>query len=82
MGMKKNATDNAVFVFRFDTELLFLLSNVDDFLILSSSKDLFLRVKEKLSSMFDLTSQEDDVIKFLNLQVVSSSIHRSDEAHN
>ena len=71
--MKKNATDNAVFVFRFDTELLFLLSNVDDFLILSSSKDLFLRVKEKLSSMFDLTSQEDDVIKFLNLQIVSSS---------
>ena len=59
MGMKKNATDNAVFVFRFDSELLFLLSNVDDFLILSFSKKLFIQVKEKLSSMFDLTFQED-----------------------
>lgn len=45
MGMHKNATDNAVFVFCFGDYILFLLSNVDDFLILSTTKALFIQVK-------------------------------------
>ena len=72
MGMVQNATDNAVFTFRYDNDLLILLTNVDDFLILTSTKEFYLKVKNKLASMFDITPQEGPVIKFLNLRIISS----------
>lgn len=71
MGMRKNAIDNAVFTVRYGTYLLLLLSNIDDVLILSISKDLYIRVRNKIKTMFDITAQEGNKIKFLNLRIVS-----------
>ena len=73
MGMAKNATDNAVFVFRFGEDVLFLLSNVDDFLILSTSFELYAQVRNKLRTMFEITTQEGLIINFLNLRIINSS---------
>ena len=70
--MKKNAIDKAVFTFRYDCDFLLLLSNVDDFLILSSSQSLYFKVRDKLKTMFDITVQEGNTINFLNLRIVSS----------
>ena len=72
MGMIKNATDNAVFTFRVGDDIMFLLSNVDDFLILSISASIYYQVRDKLKIMFELTTQEGSVIKFLNLRIISS----------
>ena len=64
MVMIKNATDNAVFAFCFGDDVLFLLSNVEDFLILSTSFELCSEVRNKLRTMFELTTQEGAVINF------------------
>ena len=72
MGMVQNATDNAVFTFRIDDELLIILSNVDGFLVLSSTKEVYDKEKRKLQSMFDITTQEEHIINFLNLQIITS----------
>ena len=73
MGMVQNATDNAVFTFRLEDDLLIVLTNVDDFLILASRKEIYVKVKNKLASMFDITTQEGNIINFLNLRIVSST---------
>ena len=70
MGMVRNATDNAVFTFRVGNELLILLSNVDDFLILASSPSVYQKVRNKLTTLFDITTQEGEVIKFLNIRII------------
>ena len=72
MGMVQNATDAAVFTFRLDDDLLIVLTNVDDFLILASTIAIYTKVKNKLSSMFDITTQEGPIINFLNLRIISS----------
>ena len=72
MGMVQNATDNAVYTFRLDDQLLILLTNVDDYLIFASHDSIYDKVKRKLSTMFDITPQEGTVINFLNLQIVTS----------
>ena len=70
--MKTNATDNAVFVFQNNSELLILLSETDDFLIMSSSKELYLKLKAKLNTSFEITFQESNVLHYLNLQIIQS----------
>lgn len=74
MSMVQNATGNAVFTFRIEDEFLILLSNVDDFLVVSSTKAIYDKVKKKLSSMFDITTQEGHIINFLNLQIIAISL--------
>lgn len=69
--MVQNATDNAVFTFRFKDNFLITLTNVDDCLILSSTKQIYLKLKKKLASMFDITTQEGNIISFLNLRIIS-----------
>ena len=70
--MARNATDNAVFTFRINNDLLILLSNVDNFLILSSTRDTYVQVRNKLTKLFDITTQEGEVINFLNLRIIQS----------
>ena len=77
MGMKQNSIDNAVFTFRFGDQLLILMSNVDDFLIFSDTPRLYDKVKTKLASLFDLTTQEGPVIRFLNRH-----FHRSNQTYS
>ena len=70
--MVQNATDNAVLTFRLEDDFLIILTNVDDVLILSSTKEIYMKLKKKLASMFDITTQEGNIISFLNLRIISS----------
>lgn len=62
MGMAKTNIDNIVFTFRHGTDLLIILSKVDDLLILSSSQFLYEIVSDKLKTTFDITTQESNII--------------------
>ena len=69
MGMVQNATDNAVFTFWIDNELLILLSSiVDAFLVCASTKEIYDKVKRKLQSIFDITTQEGHIINFFYIK--------------
>ena len=69
MGMKKNAIDNAVFTFCFYTDLLILLSKVDDLNIMSTSKDLYCQVRNKIKT------------KLTNCQLLLCHHYGSDKVH-
>ena len=71
-GLKPNSTDNAVFVHTRGKDILILLSETDDFLILSSSTSLYLELKAHLAKAFSITTQEGPVLKYLNLRIIQS----------
>jgi len=72
MGMKKNATDNAVWVSTRGHDTIILISETDDFMLLVSKKELYLNIKARIEKSYDITMQEGPVIKYLNLQIIQS----------
>jgi len=57
-GIKQNATNNAVFALTRDKEISILLSETDDFLIMTNSPPLYQQLKANLQKAFKITSQE------------------------
>jgi len=72
MGMKKNATDNAVWVSKRGNDIIILLSEIDDFMLLVSQKHLYLDIKTRIEKSYDITMQEGPVLQYLNLQIIQS----------
>ena len=72
MGLKKNATDNAVWVSTKGNDTIILISETDDFMLLVSRKQLYLDIKARIEKSYDITMQEGPVIKYLNLQIIQS----------
>ena len=71
-GFSSNATDNAVFIHTRGSDVIILISETDDFLILTSSVALYQELKSNLSKAFKITSQEGPVLKYLNFRIVQS----------
>ena len=72
MGMKKNATDNAVWVSLRGKDIVILLSETDDFMLLVSHKKLYDDIKQRIEKSYDITMQEGPILKYLNLQIIQS----------
>jgi len=72
MGMKKNATDNAVWVSKKGNDIVILLSETDDFMLLVSEKQLYLDIKTRIEKSYDITMQEGPILQYLNLQIIQS----------
>lgn len=72
MGMKKNATDNAVWVSKRGKDTIILLSETDDFMLLVSRKQLYLDIKARIEKSYDITMQEGPILQYLNLQIIQS----------
>jgi len=72
MGMKKNATDNAVWVSTRGKDIVILISETDDFMLLVSHKQLYIDIKTRIEKSYDITMQEGPVIQYLNLQIIQS----------
>jgi len=72
MGLKKNATDNAVWVSTKGSDTIILILETDDFMLLVSRKQLYLDIKARIEMSYGITMQEGPVIKYLNLQIIQS----------
>ena len=72
MGMKRNVTDNAVWVSIRGTDIAILISETDDFMLLVSNKQLYLDIKVRIEKSYDITMQEGLILKYLNLQIIQS----------
>ena len=72
MGMKKNATDNAVWVSLRGKDIIILLSETDDFMLLVSHKQLYEEIRKRIEKSYDITIQDGAILKYLNLQIIQS----------
>jgi len=72
MGMKKNVTDNAVWVSKRENDIEILLSKTDDFMLLVSQKQLHLDIKLRIKRSYDIAMQEGPILQYLKLQIISS----------
>ena len=72
-GLKQNATDNAVFALTRGSDIIILLSETDDFLIMSNSHSLYSQFKTNLEKAFKITTQEGPELNYLNLHIVQSN---------
>jgi hypothetical protein len=64
--------DHGVFTWNLPTENCSLALATDDILFLSKTRSPFLRLKQELEKLFDLTICEGSTLKFLNLRIVQS----------
>jgi len=64
--------DHGVFIWTLPTETCFLALATDDVLFLSKTRSPFIRLKQELEKLFDLTICEGAPLKFLNLRIVQS----------
>ena len=73
LGFKQNATDNAVFICIRGVNIILLFCSTDDFLVMVKDKADFIRVKDRISQSYDLTTQEGMILNYLNLQIIQSA---------
>jgi hypothetical protein len=70
--MHWSVADHAVFSWRTKTSELLLACATDDCLCLTDDRAYFVTLKTRLENVFELTLQEGDTLRFLNLRIIQS----------
>ena len=72
LKMVRSSSDHGVFIWDVNGERCYLALATDDVIVCSKSREPFQLLKIELERLFDLTSSEGRIIKFLNLRIVQS----------
>jgi len=72
LNIHPTSVDNGVFVFLYRKSLVLLAISTDDILIFTKYEEFFYQVKSKLNAAFGVTSQQGNVIHYLNYQILQS----------
>ena len=72
MGMICSSSDHGIFIWHYQGQHSYLNLTTGDVFMASCDQSAFIHLKAKLNKMFDLTSKEDAILKFLNLHIVQS----------
>jgi len=67
------SVDNGIFILLYKQSLVLLAISTDDILIFTKHEEFFLKIKDKLHSAFGVTSQNGDVIHYLNYRIIQSA---------
>jgi hypothetical protein len=72
LKMVRCSCDHGIFVWNLPNETCYIALETDDLLFISKTRTPFLRLKDALEKLFDLTVCEGSVLKFLNLRIIQS----------
>jgi hypothetical protein len=72
IGLHHSIADHAVFTWKEPASELFCAIAKDDFLCLCKDHTQFIDFKTRLESIFELTLQEGETLRFLNLHIIQS----------
>jgi len=67
------SVDNGIFIFLYKQSLVLLAISTDDILIFTKHEEFYLKIKSKLHSAFGVTSQNGDIIHYLNYRIIQSA---------
>jgi hypothetical protein len=72
IGMQVSPLDHGVFIWKWKRYHSLSVLETDDLLMASDNDEPFLHLVTELRKMFDLTSKQGSVLKFLNLRLIQS----------
>ena len=72
MGMVCSSSEHGIFIWDYQGYHCYLNLATDDVFMASHDWSAFIHLKAELNKMFDLTSKEGDILKFLKLCIVQS----------
>ncbi len=74
IGMICNTFDHGIFLWDWNNECSYLVTETDDVLMASITCSPFLFLQQELKKMFESTCREGNVLRFLNLHIIQSPI--------
>jgi hypothetical protein len=74
IGFHISTLDHGVFIWKWKTYYSLSVLETDDLLMASENDEPFHHLVTELRQMFDLTSKQGSILKFLNLRIVQSPL--------